>query len=881
MTRAQFDAVSLRRAGQQVILGALLYAPTDNLPELALQFVGYDPYPREDIAAWFELVRAVVELQTPAAFFYFPTYEQQEAARADAAWFAQRGITVGSPARWVTADECYAPGWALGRMVFVPAAEIAAAYATGRLRPNDLLLVDTVPAEVPPVAGIIALAPATPNSHVAILARSFGIPFVYVASADARGELLTLDGQEIVLRAVETFGASELDFASLEGQLSPELRDAILALKVPPKLNLTPKTPAGAIGLPADPLRPADIRFVGGKAANIGLLRRALPTNSPSPAIAFTFDLWDAYLDQVLSGGTTLRARIETELAGASWPPDIARLQDALARIRDLITDTADFDAAQRGAILDALQAAGFVSDRKIRFRSSTNVEDSEQFSGAGLYDSFSGCLGDDLDGDNAGPSVCDPAEARERGVFRALRRVYASFYNDNAFLERLRHGVDESIVGMGVLVHYSTPDPIELANGVATAEINRGSEPSDRGAAYRLISQPGAFPVTNPEPNGLPEEVRATLWSSNEPWLTFVRQSSLLPLGDHVLTWESEYRALVRLLDKAARAYEAEFPAKRQLTLDFEYKKVAPGGDLRIKQIREVPPATPPEVKTAWLLNQTNRWAVFQGELGDVFANHRLKSFWRLQTANLELGTINPTNTFYGQVDVELLEGFRTITASGPMNQFPAFKHSSEGGDFLEAWTWGEGANTRQFQLRTTLSHEPAWGPLVFLGDGRLSLAVTYGRPQPVIDWRAVTNTLEDTVFLAPVEPVSPRSLRQHRTLEGKAVTIETTFFWPPNPTGPVAGYTAPVQAWVETVITGLVSRPITLRGEYSQTYHPGHHNFWEEFIFDPHLEAGMDPGILTELASRNIRAVVGSVTFDETQGMWIWGLDDRLRDL
>ena len=112
---------------------------------------------------------------------------------------------------------------------------------------------------------------------------------------------------------------------------------------------------------------------------------------------------------------------------------------------------------------------AGFDPQRNIRFRSSSNVEDTEQFVGAGLYDSFSGCLADDLDDDTAGPCRCDPAEPKERGVFRAIRKVYASFYNDDAYLERLRHGIDEAQVGMGLLVHHSFPDEIERANGVAT----------------------------------------------------------------------------------------------------------------------------------------------------------------------------------------------------------------------------------------------------------------------------------------------------------------------------------------------------------------------------------------------------------------------------
>ena len=61
-----------------------------------------------------------------------------------------------------------------------------------------------------------------------------------------------------------------------------------------------------------------------------------------------------------------------------------------------------------------------FNPQRKIRFRSSTNVEDSEQFVGAGLYDSYSGCLADERDTDATGPSACDAAEPKERGVFRA-----------------------------------------------------------------------------------------------------------------------------------------------------------------------------------------------------------------------------------------------------------------------------------------------------------------------------------------------------------------------------------------------------------------------------------------------------------------------------
>ncbi|MCZ7636326.1 MAG: PEP/pyruvate-binding domain-containing protein [Verrucomicrobia bacterium] len=412
----------------------------------------------------------------------------------------------------------------------------------------------------------------------------------------------------------------------------------------------------------------------------------------------------------------------------------MADLQNWLARLRELIRNTADFSPSQKAAILEILQTVGFNLHRNLRFRSSTNVEDSEQFSGAGLYDSYSGCLADDLDADRDGPSACDPTEPNERGVFRALRRVFASFYNDLACLERLRHGVDESPVGMAVLVHYSTPDPTELANGVATAAIRRGTQPNERWVDWQLVTQTGALPVTNPEPNALPEDVRASLWGSTDPWPTLARQSSLLPLGATVFAWPAGYVKLVRLLDQAARAYEAEFPAKSELTLNFEYKQVAPDATLEVRQIREVPRLKPAPNRPAWLLNETNRWVVFQGEYGDVFAHHRLKSSWTFQTANLRLTNNPPTNTLYRRLDAELLEANLLSRRGGPISELPDHRHLRDGTDHLDEWTWGTGPAQRRFQLRTSLPSDLAAAPtpLFFLSDGALQLQVTYPTPSP-----------------------------------------------------------------------------------------------------------------------------------------------------
>jgi hypothetical protein len=87
--------------------------------------------------------------------------------------------------------------------VFVPGAEIAAAYSAGTLKPTDVLLTDGVPAEVPFLAGVLTLTPATPNSHVAILARNQRIPFAWIVRESERTRIQALVGREVLDACVE------------------------------------------------------------------------------------------------------------------------------------------------------------------------------------------------------------------------------------------------------------------------------------------------------------------------------------------------------------------------------------------------------------------------------------------------------------------------------------------------------------------------------------------------------------------------------------------------------------------------------------------------------------------------------------------------------
>ncbi len=848
MNPQQFDAVTLRNSGRRAILGTVLIPPVSAGNEYGIQFVSADALPAGSVAGWFETVASVVQAPEGARPLYVPTFEQTVPAQESAAEFARRGIEVASAARWVRGDQVYSEGWAFGRLRWIPAAQIPAAYGDGRLLPGDVLLTDAVPAEVPYVAGIVTLTPATPNSHVALLARSYGVPFGYPASASVREALRGWDGREVAVR-VGTLGV-EVIAVDLPGSLPDSVRQELLALKRPAPLDIAPVTRMGVYATNVTTLTPAHTRHVGGKAANYGILRRTLPTNSP-PAIVLTLDLWEDFLAQPLSTGRTLRAEVEHRLGGFGYPADMTRLRPALELVRDLFRRGTRFSPAQQAAVVAHLQASGLPLDRKLRFRSSTNMEDTDQFSGAGLYDSYSGCLTDDLDGDAFGPSACDPTEGEERGVFRAIQRVYASFYNENAFLERRRFGVDESQVGMAVLVAESFPDADELANGVATLEWSN-SFGFVRGD-LDLVLQPGAAPVTNPDSAARPERVVGFV-SGGNPYLEHVEGSGLLPLGARVLRWESEYRDFANMFLRVATAYRTQ-TGKSSFTLDFEFKKSASRG-LQVKQVREVPrpPAAAPIAP--FLIPQAADFEVEQGEFGNPMAIHRLKSRWRLDHRAVRVGASNLVETPHRGMAVSVsTDGGRVSLQDGPAG-WPGASYRLETEDVVDAFDAAPGF---RLSLHTTLPRTVAsrTAPLLMPSDLWRTLYARHATPKPEVEWDRWGTTTEDVVRLVVPKPVTAGSLLQERrwTNAARTMRVTTRFHWPERSGGIDAGYTAPNIGFVETRIEGLLPEPLVLTSYWSQTYSPEHHNFSEHFLFEPRLDPGMSAAQVQALETARIR--------------------------
>jgi hypothetical protein len=874
MDQASFDHVTLYELDRSALLGAVIWIRTSGKATPAavgIQFASQDELPREEVARAFHRVAGALGDIHGVPLYYLPTYEQAARARTDEAWLAAEGVTVGAIDQWASPESTYAPGWAVGRLVEIAPDDIAQAYVEGRLRPDDILLTERVPAEIPLVAGVVTRRPATPNSHVAILATSWRIPFVHV-DAGARA-LEAMAGQRVTLSAPPYFWGT-IGLRPLDPAVPDAILESLRALKAPPPLDLPAMEESGGIWMDVEGAGPADIGLIGGKAAHFGLLREAIPDNSPR-AIALTFDLWNAFLDQPLPArGRSLREEIRHRLAPfQSYPPNFGALSVQLAEIQRIIRNETVFTQEQRDTLQSVL-TIHFDADRRIRFRSSTNMEDSDHFTGAGLYDSYSGCLLDDLYPHAPGPSHCDPERNEKRGVFRAIRRVYASFYNENAFLERLRHEVEDGTVGMAVLVHHSFPDEIELANGVAIFTPDERT-PLTGSARLKVVTQKGAVSVTNPTGDSVPEVVTATLWSNFPSHYSVDQASNLLLLGEPaVMDLPADYDMLADHLVRTHAAFAAARPELATRPLEFEFKKTAPDGSVVVKQIR--PLALDPEVESIrFLLAGEVDLEVYQGEQSDALALHRAKSQWRVTAPSQELDLAGGQAPFWSGIRYERAEAGERLLWEGDPRDWPGYRArvqadtSSPGHVALHSWNETVAGLPSLRSLRVEV---PLHGVAPWVHPDDLSFAVVTDYPRQPAPWDTwpigwpepePNDPVSEHVRLIDTELIAdlrPGGLPQHRVVNWGGISVRTSFFWPPEPTGLTAGYTAPLVEWMQTRVTGLTAEPITLREPFAQTYRPDHHNFGERFVFEPRLDPAVPEHLRAELEARGIEGILVS---------------------
>ena len=178
-----------------------------------------------------------------------------------------------------------------------------------------------------------------------------------------------------------------------------------------------------------DQLRMTDVSTVGGKNASLGeMISQLVDSGVRVPSgFATTADAYRDFLDQ---GGLALR--IEETLASLDIS-DVSRLADTGSQIRDWILTTPlpprlerEIESSYERLIL---QSSGAIS---VAVRSSATAEDLTDASFAGQQETFLNIQGVD-------------------NLLIAVKRVYASLYNDRAISYRVHHGFDHTEVALSV----------------------------------------------------------------------------------------------------------------------------------------------------------------------------------------------------------------------------------------------------------------------------------------------------------------------------------------------------------------------------------------------------------------------------------------------
>ena len=413
---------------------------------------------------------------------------------------------------------------------------------------NEILVLDEVPVNLPPVAGIITSQPSTPLSHINLLAKGWGIPNAYIKNAK---ELLKqYDGWWVSFETLrENYTIKRADMNQLREY---QRRQAQRLDVMKPRFNLTETR---LLSLAQQRSR-SSLAF-GGKSANLGeVLNARLPGIIVPTGFTVPFHYYDEFikrnkLDDVIFG----------LLNDQKFVHDPAYRREKLVQLRQTI-EAAEFDPKLKQMVLQTV--AREYAGKGLFVRSSSNSEDLPNFSGAGLYTTVPNVRGD-------------------QQLIDAIKKVWASLWNFEAYEARERAGVDHSKIFMAVLLQEGinsessgviiSTDPFDTDNKDAiyiSAKRGLGIKVVE---GQRIAEQVIFRPRTN--------AVQVLTRSAEDSLLTFDEKGGVkeVPItGDRVVLTDEVIRRLV----KATRDIKRVF-GERDQDIEWAYMK----GQIYIVQSR------------------------------------------------------------------------------------------------------------------------------------------------------------------------------------------------------------------------------------------------------------------------------------------------------
>jgi hypothetical protein len=545
----QFNMTEYYSPDRRFLLGAITYYEGPDV--WAYEIAPYDTSSQEMISEAYALIR-------DNSFFgedlYFHPTSDNVATEAE---------KLPDWVKVITTDELfegivYQPlnlGTSMGQFHFFDIADLDDSYLTFR----DIAVLNGVPNDISVVSGIITSEFQTPLSHINVLSQNRGTPNMAFKGIYDNPIMKMYDGYWV-----------RIDVGPFNWSLTPVTKDEADAwweenkpdAVVIPEMDLsvTEITDIQDV-LELDTLSLEDalaaaIPAFGGKASQYGAFPHIGQELVPHPP-AFGIPIY--FYWQHMEANDLLTVA-ESMIADEDFQNDPAVRDAMLGDLRDSIKAApldADFETA-----LWAKLRADFPCMRQ-RFRSSTNAEDLDGFSGAGLYTSRSGQIFDPLNPD------C-PVEDPDARVDDAVREVWASLWNFRAYDEREYRSIDHMGVGMAVLSHHSFPE--EEANGVAvTANLfdTMGVEPG-----FYINVQVGEFSVVAPEPGVTTDQLLLLYDFPGQP-IIYLAQSNLIPPDEDVLERDQILElgdALNAIHDFFAEVYWSGVP-EDFYAMDVEFK--------------------------------------------------------------------------------------------------------------------------------------------------------------------------------------------------------------------------------------------------------------------------------------------------------------------
>lgn len=428
-----------------------------------------------------------------------------------------------------------------------------------KIKPEDIILIKGTPINVPLCQGVITNVFQTPLSHINVLCHNRKIP----AAADIsiwNMNYNALIGKPVKLIVNDT-GVTIL--ASTSDELNQFLNSK--------KFNKTQNLPFNLNEqrlIEVSQFTSESKKSIGNKASGFGELYKIAKRNpklfkTPEGAFAIPFYYYNQHISQ-----NAVKREIDKLFNTEVYTQNTDSLKKQLKRIRETIKK----EPINQGLYeeVSRIVKANNIGN-SYRFRSSSNAEDAENFSGAGLYESKTGKLGDD-----------------KKPIDKAIKAVWASAWKFEAFAERAYFGINHRSMMMGILVHRNFED--ETANGVAiTKNIYRDNFPG-----ITVNVQKGEVSVVSPPDGATCEQFVCTASNDLDPFsggvnIDYITYSSLT--GNKPVLTKNQVEVLYKSLSAIKyyfykRTYWGMNKDYDDFALDVEFK-FTKNGKLYIKQAR------------------------------------------------------------------------------------------------------------------------------------------------------------------------------------------------------------------------------------------------------------------------------------------------------